>query len=280
MARAKAKAKRQRTKLGAAYNIFLSWSGERSKAAAHALRDWLPDILQAARPWMSETDIEKGSVGLAEVARALDMKVGIICLTPENLSAEWILFEAGALSKTFDEDRTRVCTYLLGGLHSQHVKNPLGMFQSTRAEREETRKMVHSVNRHLGVDPVPEASLDRLFDKMWPDLDTRLEALPEPPGEPPPSRPLEEMVADVLEFVRAMEPQVRDIATRVEYDQRRRELQATLFQGNPLMTYAGQLYPNLYSGPGSGDAPVMGFREAQREIAKGESKKKPEPPGE
>jgi hypothetical protein len=218
--------KRQGPGTGAAHNVFISWSGDRSKAAAQALREWLPDILQAAKPWMSGTDIEKGSVWLGEIGRALDMKVGIICLTRENLGAEWILFEAGALSKTFDDDRTRVCTYLLGGLHPQDlpVKHPLGMFQSTRAEREETRKMVHSVNRHLGADPVPEASLDRLFDKLWPDLEARLEALPKPPGAPPPSRPLEEMVADVLELVRAMSPVITGLGHNAEAERKAKQM--------------------------------------------------------
>ncbi len=96
-------------------NVFISWSGERSRRAAEALYEWLPIVLQSARPWMSNTDIDKGSRGLEEVGKALEgMKVGIICLTPENLTAEWILFEAGALSKTLDA-KTRVCTYLRPG---------------------------------------------------------------------------------------------------------------------------------------------------------------------
>jgi len=38
---------------------------------------------------MSNTDIDKGSRGLEEIGKALEgMKVGIICLTPENLKAE------------------------------------------------------------------------------------------------------------------------------------------------------------------------------------------------
>lgn len=57
---------------------------------------------------MSATDIDKGTRWREEVGTALDtMKAGIICLTPENLSAEWLLFEAGALSKTRDL-KTRV----------------------------------------------------------------------------------------------------------------------------------------------------------------------------
>ena len=80
------------------YNIFISWSGSRSKWVAEALREWLPRILQSARPWMSAADIEKGSRGLNEVSSGLQgMKVGLVCLTPENLNAPWILYEAGAL---------------------------------------------------------------------------------------------------------------------------------------------------------------------------------------
>ena len=122
-------------------NVFISWSGERSKHAAEALREWLPIVLQAAKPWISSSDIDKGSRGLDEVGKALEgMKIGIICLTPENLTAEWILYEAGALSKTLDT-KTRVCTYLLAGLQPQNVKAPIGMFQSTRADKNDTRKL-------------------------------------------------------------------------------------------------------------------------------------------
>ncbi len=195
--------RKQGTGTGAAHNVFISWSGDRSKAAAQALRDWLPVILQAARPWMSDTDIEKGSVGLDEVARALDMKVGIICLTPENLSAEWILFEAGGLAKAFD-DKTRVCPYLLGGLQKQGVKRPLGMFQATTADKDDTRRLVHTINKHLDADPVPEAGLNSLFDKMWPELEAKLDALPKPSGAAPPKRTTEDMLAELLEVTKGL----------------------------------------------------------------------------
>src|SRR6266566_1158547 len=79
------------------YNVFISWSGERSQKVGTAIYDWLPMVVQSAKPWMSEEDIEKGSRGLDEIAKALDvMSVGIICLTPENLERPWILFETGA----------------------------------------------------------------------------------------------------------------------------------------------------------------------------------------
>ena len=112
-----------------ANNVFISWSGKRSQIVAEALYGWLPLALQAAKPWMSSSDIEKGSRGLDEVGTALEgMKVGIICLTPENLTAQWIVYEAGALSKTLDA-KTRLCTYLLAGLERQNINPRLECFK-------------------------------------------------------------------------------------------------------------------------------------------------------
>src|ERR1700674_605097 len=102
-------------KLEPQFNVFISWSGNRSKHVAVALRDWLPVVIQAAKPFMSSGDIDRGSRWLGELTTVLEVtKVGIVCLTPENLNSAWLLFEAGALSKTTDRG-TRTCTYLLAG---------------------------------------------------------------------------------------------------------------------------------------------------------------------
>ncbi len=195
-------------------NVFISWSGPRSKHVAQALRDWLPMVVQAAKPWMSSTDIDKGTRSLEEISTALEgMKVGIICLTPENLSAKWILFEAGGLLKTEDA-KSRVCTYLLAGLEPQSVEQPLGMFQATKAEKEDTRHLVHTINKALG-STVTEATLNGVFDALWPELEKKLSALPAPGTAIPPKRPVDDMVAEILELSRSM-VDVRDAVVRLE----------------------------------------------------------------
>jgi TIR domain len=192
-------------------NVFISWSGQRSKLAAEAFREWLGTVLQNAKPWMSESDIEKGSRGLDEIARALEgMKVGIICLTPENLSAEWLLYEAGALSKTQDA-KTRVCTYLLFGLEPTNLKPPLSLFQATKANKSDTRKLVGTINNHLDAAPLAESTLNSTFEKWWPDLEKALATLPAPSVAPPPYPETKEMVAEILEHVRRMVPNIQDI---------------------------------------------------------------------
>jgi hypothetical protein len=73
--------------------VFISWSGERSKAVAEALHDWLPNVIQTVRPWVSLADIEKGTRWNTDIASQLaECRVGLICLTPENVSAPWLLF--------------------------------------------------------------------------------------------------------------------------------------------------------------------------------------------
>jgi hypothetical protein len=47
--------------------VFLSWSGEHSNAVAQLQADWLPQVIQAAEPFISTT-IEKGRRWSGEIA--------------------------------------------------------------------------------------------------------------------------------------------------------------------------------------------------------------------
>lgn len=47
--------------------IFLSWSGLRSQEVAKSLREWLPKVIQSLEPWISASDIDKGSRWLKEI---------------------------------------------------------------------------------------------------------------------------------------------------------------------------------------------------------------------
>ncbi|MCL2483300.1 MAG: toll/interleukin-1 receptor domain-containing protein [Propionibacteriaceae bacterium] len=92
--------------------VFISWSGPLSKKVAQVLKDWIPSVIQAIEPFLSSEDIEKGNRWNTDIARELqESTFGIICVTLENLSAEWLNFEAGALSKTIEN--THVAPFLL-----------------------------------------------------------------------------------------------------------------------------------------------------------------------
>jgi hypothetical protein len=60
-------------------DVLISWSGKRSKAAAEALRDWLPQVINAIKPWLSSADIDKGTQWRRKLASSLEeCKAGII----------------------------------------------------------------------------------------------------------------------------------------------------------------------------------------------------------
>jgi hypothetical protein len=159
------------------HNIFISWSGSRSQIVAEKLKTWLPTVLKGAKPWVSLQDIEKGSRGVVELGKALQMKAAISCITPENQNAPWILYEAGALSKTLDR-KTKFWTYLVD-LSVNELNDPLKTFQATCAtDKESTRRLVHSINTTVNLTPVPENSLNQAFDKEWPTLYQLVEQLP------------------------------------------------------------------------------------------------------
>jgi len=187
--------------------VFISWSGPRSQRVATALRDWLPDILQNVVPFVSEEDIAKGRRGTEVIASELrESAIGIICLTPENLSAPWILFEAGALSSSLQR-REMVCPYLLG-VEKRNVQLPLAQFQLTSADKEDTRRLAHAINASFqGEYQSGAEQLDRRFEKWWPDLDSVLQAIlgpPLPEGLEPPIRSTEDVLTEVLETVRQL----------------------------------------------------------------------------
>ena len=179
--------------------VFISWSGERSREIANVLRDWLPNVIQAVKPWMSAADIDKGTRWSSDIAVQLEgAKVGIICLTPENLEAQWILFEAGALSKTLE--KTYVCPYLFQ-VEPTDIKGPLVQFQHTKATKDDTRKLLHTINKALVDEALDDTKLDKSFDIWWPELDKNLKSITDVQTKRE-ERSEREILEEILELVR------------------------------------------------------------------------------
>lgn len=157
--------------------VFLSWSGEASRSVAEALREWLPNVLQAIDPWMSSEDLEKGAFWSTEMAGQLqETKAGIVCLTADNLRAPWIHYEAGALSKTIE--RALVCPYLFR-IKPADVYGPLVQFQAAESNKKDTDRLIRTLNRALGPHALSEKQLERTYVRWWPDLETKLQAIPD-----------------------------------------------------------------------------------------------------
>lgn len=161
--------------------VFLSCSGERSRAVASALHDWLPNLLQFVKPWVSDSDIHAGERWASVIAAELEQNhFGIICVTDENRNAPWLLFEAGALSKSLSEGT--VIPLLLDVTFTDISGGPLGQFQAKKLDKQGCYELAVSINAHAG-DVVPDARLSYLFERLWPDLEHSLERIPyEPDG--------------------------------------------------------------------------------------------------
>ncbi|HTP10868.1 MAG TPA: toll/interleukin-1 receptor domain-containing protein, partial [Anaerolineae bacterium] len=124
--------------------VFISWSGTRSKQLARAISIWVRTAVQASRPWLSEIDIEKGERWNAAVSSRLEEShIGIVCLTPENLTAPWIHFEAGALAKT---GNSRVCVILFE-VDPNDVPDTLTQFQYTTISEEDFARLAETINK-------------------------------------------------------------------------------------------------------------------------------------
>jgi hypothetical protein len=146
------------------------------------MRDWLPRVIPGLKPWLSVKEISKGRRGGRELWEALEgINIGIICLTKQNVLEPWILFESGALSKTFSDTTTLVCTYLLGGLNHSDLPDPLRDFQYTRPDREDTRKMVLDIAEAVKGGEMSEPEKDQVnaaFNSRWPEFESQLNTMP------------------------------------------------------------------------------------------------------
>jgi hypothetical protein len=188
--------------------VFLSWSKSRSEALAMLLREWLPEVIQQVKPWMSTEDLNKGQRWAVEIGERLDRgSQGVICVTRENMDSPWLNFEAGALAKSLDIGRVRP---LLLDMRPSDVTGPLAQFQLTVArERDEMYKLASSLNSECEA-PLSESRLRKAFDRAWPDFASELESIPlsEAPHVPKLRRDTDDVLAELLERVREIQRSV------------------------------------------------------------------------
>ena len=184
--------------------VFISWSGDVSRELAETMRDWLPSVLQSVKPFFTPTDIEKGARWSKDIAQELeDSQVGIFCLTKENLSRPWIMFEAGALSKKLDS--SRVCPVLFG-VDNADLEGPLVQFQASPFSEVEVRKLIKTINSCLGENKLEDSVLTNVFEMWWPRLDTKVKAILEThsksQGGAVTSRTDRDILEEILELTR------------------------------------------------------------------------------
>jgi hypothetical protein len=158
---------------------------------------------------MSASDIFKGARWSAEIARELETtRVGIICVTRENLNSQWLLFETGALSKTLEG--TFVCPYLVD-LDPAELTGPLAQFQATRSDYADTKRLAKTINIAALETGLSEKRLDEAFDVWWPQLESSLKSIRTARTvKAPPVRSDRQILEEMLEILRGLSRESKD----------------------------------------------------------------------
>lgn len=98
-----------------------------------------------------------------------------------------------------------VCTFLLD-VEPTDVEPPLGDFQHTRAVKPDVFRLIQTINSALqvrGEKPLTEGVLERVFERNWPELESRLQSLRESQQKRPErARTDREVLDEILSLVR------------------------------------------------------------------------------
>lgn len=157
--------------------VFISWSGNISHKVGMIFREWLPSVIQSLEPYVSSEDIDKGARWSSDIAKELENSTfGILCVTKDNLYAPWLSFEAGALSKTMDKS---FVTPFLFDIKRSEVNGPILQFQSTVFEKDDIKKLMHTLNKACGENGISSSMLDKAFEVWYPTLESELNKLKE-----------------------------------------------------------------------------------------------------
>lgn len=146
--------------------VFISWSGDTSRAIARQIQDWLGIVVQKADFWISQRDISPGERWALVLSNALEhCNIAIICVTQENKNSPWIHFEAGAIARPVDGK----VIPLLFDITASELDGPLSQFQSVSLDQSGMEKLVGILHENTGTE-LEINQREKLFSVMWPTL--------------------------------------------------------------------------------------------------------------
>ena len=228
--------------------IFFAWSGPASEQLAEFMREWIPSIIQAVKPFMSTQDIRKGQRWATEIGvRLADADFAILCLTPANLNSRWIHYEAGAVSRM---EGCGVSALLLDVSVTQ-IEFPLQQFQHTRLTKRDLWQLVQDLNERCKT-PLDGARLRKAFERNYPDVETEVEKLratlaQEQGGQVAPGRSTEAILTDLLTVQQGMEEKLASLRAEVRNSGAPRRTESHTSGGRARVSSANLLRRNRVS---------------------------------
>ena len=203
---------------------------------------------------MSAYDIDQGEHWDLKLTSVLsDSNFGIVCLTPENLNNPWVLYEAGAISKSL-KSRTWI---LLFNLKSSDITGPLSRFQLTNVNEDSVFQMMQSINRLLGDDKLDDDRLHKQFNKWWPELITGLNRIGHTPqvAEKRNDREILEELLDLIRDQSRIISEVRSLQKGSEFKEVKKSLSNSKDEAKELR----QKHEIISAGAAADDGPPVGW---------------------
>lgn len=132
---------------------------------AEVWADLVRELFDVAEPFMSEENIGAGERGLTKIAAELaGTSFGIIVVTQENQSSQWLNYEAGALSKDLNDQTVRVAPSLVDFARKNDVTGPLGQFQASMLDKNGVKHVLLEIAKVVEAD---EAAVTKRFNNAW-----------------------------------------------------------------------------------------------------------------
>lgn len=152
---------------------MISWSKAQSKTVAMALHSWLPSVIPGIKPWISTNDIDKGRQWFSELQTILtDTRLCIVCVTPDNVRSPWIYYEVGAIATKED---VLICPYLVGVTPNMLADGPLGKWQCTIPDEDDTWDLIKSLNKNALANSHELTILESNYRARWRDFYAMIE---------------------------------------------------------------------------------------------------------
>ena len=147
--------------------VFISWSGENGKKISIILKRILEkeifsDHLEC---FVSDMDIASGEDWWNKIKKELRAaKLGILCITKENIESPWIHYEAGALVG----NNVRTIPLLFNCNFDALQKTPLNGRQCVMFhDKGKFLKMIHEINRDFRIVDLDEKLFSVLLDNAY-----------------------------------------------------------------------------------------------------------------
>ena len=89
------------------------------------------------------------------------------------------------------------------------------MFQHTKAERDDTRKLLDTINKTAGDKAIVDRVLSTAFERGWPELEGLLKTIPKPAKDGA-IRPDREILEEILSLTRSISRETPDYGSWLE----------------------------------------------------------------